>query len=153
MGNYDSDPLGSFGFVVEMDGFDVGYFQEVSGLSVSINVESIDEGGRNNAKRKLVGQGDVPNLVLKRGFCVGTMLKLLMEFHKTKTRINGKIKMLSSGGKEMANWEFKNGIPCKWDGPQLNVGQNAIAVESLEIAHEGFVNSEFSIEAIDRAGK
>jgi phage tail-like protein len=153
MADYDSDPLTSFAFVVEIGGFDCGYFQEVGGLSATINVESIDEGGRNNSKRKLVGQGDMPNLVLKRGFCVGTMLSLLMDFHKTKTRIDGKIKMFSNGGKEMAHWEFKNGIPCKWDGPQLNVGQNAIAIESLEIAHEGFVNSEYKIESIDRMGK
>jgi phage tail-like protein len=34
-------------------------------------------------------------------------------------------------------WKFKRGIPVKWSGPALNASQNSVAVESLEIAHEG----------------
>jgi phage tail-like protein len=34
-------------------------------------------------------------------------------------------------------WKFKRGIPTKWVGPSLNATQNAVAIESLEIGHEG----------------
>ena len=36
-------------------------------------------------------------------------------------------------------WKFKRGIPVKWTGPALNASQSNIAIESLEIAHEGLV--------------
>jgi phage tail-like protein len=34
-------------------------------------------------------------------------------------------------------WKFKHGIPMKWVGPSLNATQSGVAIESLEIAHEG----------------
>ena len=34
-------------------------------------------------------------------------------------------------------WMFQRGIPMKWVGPSLNATQSAVAIESLEIAHEG----------------
>jgi len=37
-------------------------------------------------------------------------------------------------------WLFKRGIPVKWSGPAMNAGEGRIAVEELEIAHEGLEN-------------
>jgi phage tail-like protein len=34
-------------------------------------------------------------------------------------------------------WAFKRGLPVKWTGPSLNATQSQVAVEELEIAHEG----------------
>jgi phage tail-like protein len=34
-------------------------------------------------------------------------------------------------------WKFKRAWPCKWTGPGLNAKNNEIAMESLEICHEG----------------
>jgi phage tail-like protein len=34
-------------------------------------------------------------------------------------------------------WFFKKGIPLRWRGPELNATQSAVAVESLEITHQG----------------
>jgi len=150
-GTKETDPLGQFAFRIEINGIAQGYFQEVSGLSAQIEIVEVQEGGRNDTTRKLVGQGKFPNLVLKRGFCAGTLLDSLMNFHGAKTRISGDIVMMSNAGKEVARWHFVNGVPVKWDGPQLNVSQNGIAVESLEIAHEGFTNH--SVSTIDRSGQ
>ncbi|MDX9721316.1 MAG: phage tail protein [Myxococcota bacterium] len=146
-----SDPFGTFAFKVSIGGIASGYFQEVSGLSAQIEVVEVQEGGRNNTTRKLVGQGKFPNLVLKRGFCTATLLDALLDFHGSKKRLNGTISMYSNAGKKVAEWQFVNGIPVKWDGPQLNVGQNAIAVESLEIAHEGI--ESHMIGSLDRSGQ
>lgn len=149
-GNNSSDPFGAFAFEIDINGIASGYFQEVSGLSAQIEIVEVQEGGRNDTTRKLVGQGKFPNLVLKRGFCTGTLLDALINFHGGKQRLDGNIIMRSNAGKEVARWRFVNGVPVKWDGPQLNASQNAIAVESLEIAHEGIVSH--SIGNIDRNG-
>ena len=34
-------------------------------------------------------------------------------------------------------WNFKRGFPVKWTGPAMNASQNNVAIETLEIAHEG----------------
>ncbi|OIP28983.1 MAG: hypothetical protein AUK47_28565 [Deltaproteobacteria bacterium CG2_30_63_29] len=147
----NSDPFGTFAFKIVIGGIAQGYFQEVSGLSAQIEIVEVQEGGRNNTTRKLVGQGKFPNLVLKRGFCTGTLLQALMEFHDSRNRINGSIEMYSNKGSKMvASWTFTNGVPVKWDGPQLSVSQNAIAVESLEIAHEGI--TKYKVNPLDRSG-
>jgi phage tail-like protein len=34
-------------------------------------------------------------------------------------------------------WKFTRGLPVKWSGPAFNATQNQVAIEELEIAHEG----------------
>jgi phage tail-like protein len=34
-------------------------------------------------------------------------------------------------------WNFVRGWPAKWEGPALNAKANEVAIETLEIAHEG----------------
>jgi len=41
------------------------------------------------------------------------------------------------GGSAVAEWEFSDAFPTKWTGPELNAGQSAIAIETLELAHSG----------------
>jgi hypothetical protein len=35
------------------------------------------------------------------------------------------------------SWAFKAGLAAKWTGPDMAAADNAIAIESLEIAHQG----------------
>jgi len=51
--------------------------------------------------------------------------------------VNGSIVLFDRQGNEKARWNFTNGWPAKWTGPSLNAEGNDIAIESLEIAHEG----------------
>jgi phage tail-like protein len=37
----------------------------------------------------------------------------------------------------LLNWKFKRGLPVKWSGPTLTGTGREIAIETLEIAHEG----------------
>jgi phage tail-like protein len=34
-------------------------------------------------------------------------------------------------------WYIHQAFPTKWSGPELNATQNSVAVESLELAHQG----------------
>jgi phage tail-like protein len=34
-------------------------------------------------------------------------------------------------------WTFEQAYPVKWSGPQFKADDNAVAVETLELAHEG----------------
>ena len=52
-------------------------------------------------------------------------------------RKDGLIVLRDEARKPAKVWKFKRGIPTKWVGPSLNAMQNSVAIESLEIAHEG----------------
>ncbi|MCL2325080.1 MAG: phage tail protein [Proteobacteria bacterium] len=143
MSSARKDPYGSFGFkvVVKVDGADapIGYFQEVSGLSVQINVQDVVEGGLNDTTRKLIGNASYTNITLKRGVCDKGMFAWIEKFLQGGkiTRLDGSIELLDDSGATKLTYTFKKGIPVKWDGPSLSVMQDAIATETLEIAHEG----------------
>ena len=39
---------------------------------------------------------------------------------------------------DLVTWNIVNAWPCKWSGPVLKAGSSEIAIESMEICHEGF---------------
>ena len=53
------------------------------------------------------------------------------------TRRSGAVVMLDRQGQEKARWNFVRAWPSKWTGPTLSAEQSDIAIETLEIAHEG----------------
>jgi phage tail-like protein len=40
-------------------------------------------------------------------------------------------------------WFFRRGLPVKYSGPMMNGTQNTVAIESIEIAHEGVYQVPF----------
>ena len=87
---------------------------------------------------KLSGQSKYSVIILKWGI---TDDHSLWDWHKDVT--DGKIErkkgsvVLMSSGKEKTRWNFTNGWPAKWTGPSFNATANEVAVETLEIVHEG----------------
>ena len=54
-------------------------------------------------------------------------------------RRDGVITLLSDDGTPTVAWMFTGGLAAKWDGPTLNAEQGNIAIESMEIAHQGIL--------------
>ena len=135
------DPFGNYNFLVEIDGISRGAFHECSGFDSTIDVIEHREGGENTTLRKLPGMTKYSNLVLKWGI---TDDRELYEWHReavngTVSRRNGSIVLLGRAGEEVARWNFVRAWPTKYDGPDLNAEGNDIAIETLELAHEGVV--------------
>lgn len=135
------DPYGSFNFLVEIDGIVRAAFQEASGLDSSIDVIEHREGGDNITTRKYPGQVKFSNLQLKWGMSEDTDL---YDWHRQwasgdpgAQRKNGSIVLLDRQGQEKARWDFYKGWPSKWTGPSFSAEKSELAIESLEIAHEG----------------
>jgi phage tail-like protein len=133
------DPFSAFNFQVQIDGVTVAGFSECSGLVAETEIIDYRNGDEDITRRRLPGLKKFNNLVFKRGF---TNSKELWTWRKTvmdgKTqRQAGSIVLLDEARQPALRWNFSEGWPAKLEGPTLNAGTNANAIETLEIVHEG----------------
>jgi phage tail-like protein len=135
------DSLPAFLFSVEIGGLNTGVFRSVGGLKAETEVIEFKEGGDAGAIRKLPGLTRYANIRLTRGFTGDrTLYDWFTNLQKTNpAKVDGRIVMLDHHGKPVVAWKFKNGFPVKWQGPDFDASSNEVAIESIEIAHEGLV--------------
>ena len=135
------DSLPAFLFSVEIGGLNTGFFRSVGGLKVETEVIEFREGGEAGAIRKMPGLTKYANIRLTRGFTGDrTLYDWFTNLQKPNpTKVDGRIVMLDHRGKPVVAWKFKNGFPVKWEGPDFDASSNEVAIESIEIAHEGLV--------------
>jgi phage tail-like protein len=148
------DPLGVFNFYLTLIdtsnvvgtlisaalNYQVAGFSECSGLEATVEVFEYKEGGVNDYVHKFPTRASFANVTLKHG--VIYLYDDLWTWHNafvlgSGTRRDGLIVLLDESRTPTKVWKFKRGIPMKWVGPALNATQSAVAIESLEIAHEG----------------
>ena len=135
------DPYTTLFFKVEIQGVVAAHFTHVSGLRGEAEVLEYAEGGENSKVYKLPGPAKHSNLVLKGGIATS---KELHDWWKTVEngdgkvrRIDGSIILLDDTGAEKRRWNFHRAWPCKWEGPEFSSDEGKVAVETLELAHEG----------------
>jgi phage tail-like protein len=133
------DPYLSFKFLVEIQGLVVGGFSEVTGLQAETEFEEVREGGVNDRIHKIPKATKYSSLILKRGMTNGDTL-----WKWYQDAIMGLIQrrsvfviLLDEVGGEAWRWCFLEAYPAKWVGPDLKADGSSIAVETMELAHEG----------------
>jgi phage tail-like protein len=133
------DPFLNYNFLVELDGVAGAVFSEVSGLDSTIEPVEYREGWENTTVRKLPGKATYSNIVLKWGMTAD--MRLYDWYQQTVLgnvqRRNGSIIVLDRRGKEVARWNFVNAWPTKYDIPDFNATGKDVAIETLELVHEG----------------
>jgi phage tail-like protein len=133
------DPQGNYNFHVELGGISRAAFHEATGLDSSVDVIEHREGGWNLSPRKLPGQTKHANIVLKWGLSTD---RELIDWHQRIVdgeidRRDGSVVLLNRRGEEVARWNFVRAWPAKYTAPAFNAEGNDVAIETLEIAHEG----------------
>jgi phage tail-like protein len=139
----DKDPLVSAWFGVEFQGQLVGAFRECTGLGSEnevVEYKASDKG--KYVIKKVAGNLKWNNITLKRGITDAMdMWKwrgLVEEGKMSEARKNGTITMYNLQKEPIAKWDFINAWPSKLTGPSANAGNNEVAIEELEITHEGY---------------
>ncbi|HTB15631.1 MAG TPA: phage tail protein [Bryobacteraceae bacterium] len=154
MGTLRIDPLGAYNFYLTLldsqsvagslisvaVNYFVAGFSECTGVDASFEVMQVKEGGLNTHVWQLPVRASHSNITLKHGAIYA--YDDLWDWHYgwvqgQGTRKDGLIVLNDNSGTPAKIWKFKRGIPVKWSGPSLNASQNSVAIESLEIAHEG----------------
>jgi phage tail-like protein len=133
------DSHGACRFYVQIGSNDGGkqiqaLFTEVSGLQVEMQTQDYEEGGTNTFIHKLPGRLKVANVTLKHGL---TKSNDFLQWCMKLERRNVSVVMYDSVGKPVVRWNFARAYPVKWVGPQFTADSTAIAIESIELAHDG----------------
>ncbi|TNE90779.1 MAG: phage tail protein [Deltaproteobacteria bacterium] len=150
MATQNLDPYGNYYFALELtvDGHktEVAHFMECSGLKSTAEVFEIEEGGLNGRSHKRPGRSSWDNIVLRYATSASTFLlewrdKYLQDKFDSRTKTSGAITLRNNAGEVVRRYEFMNAWPVSWEGPSFNSGSSELAVETLEIAHEGLTIS------------
>jgi phage tail-like protein len=125
----------AFRFVVDVDGERLAAFTECSLPSLEWEIEELKEGGLNTYIHQLPGRLKAAKVSLKNGIGKSSLLDWYIEaIGKTVSRKSITITLLDASRKSLMVWNIKDAYPIKWAGPQLNTTQNAIAIQTLDLA-------------------
>lgn len=135
-----SYPLPKFHFIVQWGGERVG-FTEVTGLDIQVEPIEYREGSSPEySKIKMPGMLKYSNITLKRGSIVADS-----DFYKwinttslnTVERRDIIISLLNEEHSPVISWKAKNAFAIKVQASDLKSDGNEVAIETLELAHEG----------------
>lgn len=114
-------------------------FSECSGLEMSMDVEEYMEGGNNGTVLKFPTRIKWNDITLKKGLTLGTELWDWFDgfVQGRGERKDGLIILNNEAQAPQVAWGFRRGLPIKYTAPSMNASQNEVAVESIQIAHEG----------------
>ena len=135
-------PVSVFHYQVEWGGSRIG-FTEVSGLTVELQSIDYREGSSPEYQvTKMPGIPQYSNITLKRG--VSKADNEFFQWLNTVTLNNIErrdiiISLLNEDHEPVMVWKVKEAWPCKVDGPSLNSTSNEVAIETVELCHEGLV--------------
>lgn len=133
-------PLPKFYFQVKLGDKEVP-FQEVSGLDIEAQIIEYRHGNSKEFSTiKMPGIKKTGNVTLKKGVFVKDngfwdwFNKIKMNTIERQTVV---ISLLDEAGKPTMVWTLNNAWPTKITGTDMKSDGNEVAVETIEIAHEG----------------
>ena len=126
-------------YKVEIDGITAGGFSEVTGFDASIDVMEYREGDMVQTPMKIPGLKKYGNITLKKGLADSMALYEWLDKGITGEveRKTITITLLDATESAVASWRVINAWPVKYTGPDFNATSSEVAVETLEVAHEG----------------
>ncbi|CAO3443994.1 phage tail protein [Azospirillum largimobile] len=117
----------------------VAGFSECTGLEGTLETHEYQAGGVNGGSLRFPTRIKWSNVTLKRGLGQGTLL--WDWFHGfvvgTGTRRDGIIVLQNEQHEPHTVWGFRAGLPVKYSGPPMNAMQSNVAIETIEITHQG----------------
>jgi phage tail-like protein len=142
----------SMRFRVSVDGINLGSWATCAGLSVEFKNKRVAEGGNYEYSVILPERVEYKPVTLRRAMSQqesATVQRWLAEvvsgwYNTASPRDFGprtaEIELFDAGGRTVvASWTLRNVYPARWAGPDLDASGHQVAVEALELVHEGFL--------------
>ncbi len=134
-------PLPKFHFQVDWEGTRIG-FTEVTGLDAETEVIEYRDGASPEfSKQKMPGMQKYSNLTFKRGTFASDneffgWWKTTRTLSKPQRR-NITISLLNEAHEPVMVWKVHSAFPTKVQATDLKAEGNEVAIETMEVAHEG----------------
>jgi phage tail-like protein len=148
----DTARLGmSMRFRVSVDGINLGSWATCAGLSVEFKNRRVNEGGNYEYSVILPERVEYRAVTLRRAMSpqesaiVQRWLTGVVSgwYNADSPRDYGprtaEIELFDAAGAVVSTWTLRNVFPSRWSGPDLDATGSRIAVEALELVHEGFL--------------
>ena len=140
-----NDPYRNMRYLVEIDGITQAGFSEANIPDTTQDPIEYRAGNETPTVRKIPGLVTYGNVILKWGVTDSLDLykwrKQVEQGKMDDARRNMAVIIMDEEGNNKCRWEFREAWPTKYDAPDLNAKGAEIAIETLEIAHEGMERS------------
>ncbi len=116
-------------------------FQEVSGLNVEMEMESVKEGGEQRFVHELPVRAKYGDVTLKRGKFLGSGVlhwcrQALENFQFSP--VNVLISLMNEEHIPLYNWYLINAIPKRLEVSSFNAQQSEVVIETLVLSYQYF---------------
>lgn len=136
------DPYRNFRFRVEIDGIQQAGFTDCTFTDTTTEAIKHRDGNEPPVFRKLSGLTEYGNITLKWGNTDSMDLykwrQQIIDTGAEGARKNMAIVLIDEAGKDKARWNIVQAWPVKYKPADFSSKANEVAIETLEIAHEGF---------------
>lgn len=141
-------PPVAFYFSVQFEGYISVAFQEVSGLQLEMETETVKEGGENSFSYQLPVRRKHGNLVLKRSLM--PVSRLLENYVVNVLENNGSAQIIPTSVTIILKdenhlpqnaWLALNAYPVKWEASALGSLKNELVIESIELAYNNLIRT------------
>lgn len=131
-------------FKVEIGGHELGNWSKCEGLDVSWETAEYRAGDAGNYRWYFPGFTKYSVIKVTRAASpeskkVHEWLQKHSFSHKKET---GKVILYDSAYKEVMSWELVEVMPSKWSITPFDANGSSVAVETLELVHEGFLHDD-----------
>ncbi len=135
-------PIPPYHFTVEWGGARVNFI-EVSGLNITVDVTEFRDGADpGQIAHKMPGHTHFSNIILKRGIVKGDNDFFTWMNTRNLNQVERRdivINLLNENHDPVVSWKAVNAFPVRFSGPVLNANASDVAMEELELAHEGLI--------------
>jgi len=141
-------PLRNNSFLLEIDGVARAGFSTANLPENSTEVVEYREGNdKRPTVRKLSSLNSYGNLTLEGGTARDAMAlfewrKLVEDGKVDEARTTIAVVLYDEESSPKARWEFRKAWPRQYDAPDLDATGNEVAIESIEIVHEGMTREQ-----------
>jgi phage tail-like protein len=138
-------------FVVVVDDINLGGWASCAGLSVDFTNKPIKEGANYGYQPILPDRVQYKTITLKRAMSKDDSAAVQKWLAQVVNQWYGgmsvsdysgrtaRISLYDASGTEVGAWSLRNVFPRQWSGPDLDASGNKVAVETLQLVHEGFL--------------
>jgi len=116
-------------------------FQKVRGINAEVQLHTVNEGGQNLHAHRMPNKVNYGNLVLERGYAIGSPLNFEFNMAFSMFRFepsNVLVTAFSEIGIPVGAWLYMKAYPVKWSVSDLDAQSNSVAIDTMELAYSRF---------------